>query len=141
MYGWGISSLLAKIISIFLKIFGITILSSNIELCSIDYYLITSLGSVENLLDSTIFSVFIWLNYPLECEDPTSEENVTKLVNKFWDKKVSKIPKDSKIYLMLKVRYDDKDHEFKTFTNLLTVNVDNKDKVLNSFLGRIELLA
>ena len=102
----------------------------------------TYLGSIESLLESTFYSALIFTTYVHEDEDDvTSPHAIKDSLDNIWNHAVAKIPFHSKIYITMKVKYEDEngDTVIKTLTPLLTVNVDDKDRVLDYFIGRIEI--
>ena len=102
----------------------------------------TYLGSIESLLESTFYSALIFTTYVHEDEDDvTSPHAIKDSLDNIWTHAVAKIPFHSKIYITMKVKYEDEngDTVIKTLTPLLTVNTDDMDRVLDYFIGRIEL--
>ena len=102
----------------------------------------TYLGSIESLLESTFYSALIFTTYVHEDEDDvTSPHAIKDSLDIIWTHAVAKIPFHSKIYITMKVKYEDEngDTVIKTLTPLLTVNTDDMDRVLDYFIGRIEL--
>ena len=104
----------------------------------------TYLGSIESLLESSpfIYSALVFTTYVHEDEDDvTSAHAIKDSLDNIWNHAIAKVSFHSKIYITMKVKYEDEngDSVIKTLTPLLTVNTDDMDRVLDYFIGRIEL--
>ena len=143
MYAWNLLALCNMIIRSVLILF----LLYHYDIMHIDrieWIEFTYLGSIDSLLESSpfIFSALVFTTYVHEDEDDvTSAHAIKDSLDNIWNHAVPKVPFHSKIYITMKVKYEDEngDSVIKTLTPLLTVNTDDMDRVLDYFIGRIEL--
>lgn len=84
----------------------------------------------------TSFSAYI-----TKGDNITSPKFIKDSINKFWLEEVSQIPSDSKILITLRVKIQGENNteDLKTISNLMKVDINEKQRVIDYFTGRMML--